>query len=338
MKARSVAIQGAITLAGLGLAYGTWQREPPAGDQEVVVLDVSRRQLEKIRYEEPARFAELDRRQGSGEPEVWIKVVEKPAAPVAVSDGGVVTPPPAAPVAKGPDRELRGNESSEKVFEKFSPLRAARSLGTLPPEKLQELGLATSQRKLEVTAAGTRHTFKIGSPTSGLATAYLQNEADGKVYLLGNPVLGDLEAANARLIDRRFHTFKPNEFDGFAVKSSDKSKEFTFSAGDQGQNARAAAKDTPDQADDFAKNWHEKIWRLIPMEILGKGENPSGGEPKLAVRVDYASRGKPQGYIEIAQVGANDLYARTEHTAGWVKVHSSAQDILQESKKVVGAQ
>jgi hypothetical protein len=244
--------------------------------------------------------------------------------------------PPAAPTT--PERELRGNETAQKLYERFAPLRASRALGTLSDDKLKELGLADSKRKLEVTAGGTRYAFKIGTPASGLSTPYLQNEADGKVYLLGGTVLGDLESASSRLIDRRFHDFKPNEVDTLTVKAADKQREFEFSAGELGQNAKLTPKAAPDKPDDFAKNWHDRIWRLIPVDLLGKGEQPAAGDPKVVVRVDYGFKGKPRGYVELGQAGPSDLYARSEFSAGWVKVHSGGDDIAQEGKKVATGQ
>ncbi len=335
MKARSAAIQGVLAFAGLAVAYGTWRREPPQGGTDVVVLDVTRNQVQKIRYEESTRTAELERGNDS---EVWIRVAERPPAPPVVPavDGGVAPPPP-TPIA-APERTLRGNESAGKLYERFAPLRASRALGTLAPEKLKELGLAETKRKLEVTAGGTKYAFKIGTPTSGLSTPYLQSETDGKVYLLGGTVLGELEAAQSRLVDRRFHEFKPNEVDAVTVKAGDKQRDFVFSAGEMGQNAKLTPKATPDKPDEFAKNWHDKIWRLIPVELLGKGEKPAAGEPQVLARIDYSAKGKPAGFVELAQAGSSDLFARSEYTAGWVKVHAGSEDIAAEAKKVAAGQ
>ena len=38
----------------------------------------------------------------------------------------------------------------------------------------------------------------------------------------------------------------------------------------------------------MAKNWHDKVWRMMVTEVLGKGELPSGGTPEVACKVEYA--------------------------------------------------
>jgi hypothetical protein len=61
----------------------------------------------------------------------------------------------------------------------------------------------------------------------------------------------------------------------------------------------------------------------------------------VAIRIDYRYRQKPVGWIEISHPRtatsgpAPEIYARTEHTAGWVKVHAIGEDLVKEGKKVV---
>ncbi len=341
MKASNAAVQGLLALTGLAVAYGTWQRDPPSGGTDVVVLDVTRNQVEKVRYDEPARYAELTRKAGGSESEIWLRVGERPPPPpppTFLPDGGLAEAPPALPqMPQTPERQLRGSEAADKLYQKFAPLKAARALGQLSPEKMKELGLADSKRTLEVTAGGTRYAFKIGTPISGLSTPYLASESDGRVYLLGGTLLGELEAAQSRLVERRFHEFKPNEVDSVAVKASDKQREFAFSSGELGQNTVITPKGA-DKPDEFAKNWHDKIWRLMPIELLGAGETPAAGEPKVLTRVDYSTKGKPKGFLELGQGTSSELYARTEFTAGWVKVHTGSENLADEAKKVAAGQ
>ncbi len=337
MKASSAAVQGILAFTGLAVAYGTWQRDPPTGGTDVVVLDLTRNQVEKIRYDEPLSYAELERRDGE---ELWIRVGERPPPPIVLPDGGVVDAGPApspAPPPVPPERELRASAEAQKVYERFAPLRAARALGQLSPEKLKEVGLADSKRRLAVTAGGVRYAFKVGTPTSGLSTAYLESESDGKVYLLGGTSLADLAAAQGRLVERRLHDFKPSEVDGVVVKANKKQRDFNFSAGESGQNARLSPKDKPDTPDEDAKNWHDKLWGVLCIETLGKGEVPFAGEPKVTTRVEYLSKGKLRGFIELGEVRPTELFARTEFTAGWVQVDSHDK-LLEGAMKVASSQ
>ena len=348
MKARGAAIQGALALTGLVAAYATWQREPErSSGGEVVVLDLGRSELERVRYDDGSKWVELQRRSGNPEPSVWVHLGSRPAASAdgGVPDGGA--PDAGAVLAtakepKVPDREVVGNDAAEKLLEKFTPLRASRALGALDEAKLHELGLSESKKRMEVTGrGGKRASYVLASSALGAGAPYLQDQQDKKVYLLGSTILSDLDGAATRLVDRRLHTFKPADYDSVLVKMDNKQKEFAQSSSEPVQPLKLTPKKSPDKPDDFARNWHDKVLHLIVTEVLGKGEVPAPGEPTPSVRVEYLQRGKPIGWIELAQgriatgSAAADLYARTEHTAGWNKVHATGEDLLKEAKKVV---
>ena len=52
MTGRSVAIQGGLALLVLVLAYTTWQRPPEKQAGEVFVLDITKNDLDKVRFED----------------------------------------------------------------------------------------------------------------------------------------------------------------------------------------------------------------------------------------------------------------------------------------------
>ena len=76
------------------------------------------------------------------------------------------------------------------------------------------------------------------------------------------------------------------------------------------------------------KTWHDRIFSLWPADVLGKGEVPSEGAPRVELRIDYTLRGRRFGFVEIAKMdavattaGAKDaLFARSERTLGWFKL------------------
>jgi hypothetical protein len=76
--------------------------------------------------------------------------------------------------------------------------------------------------------------------------------------------------------------------------------------------------------------------RLIVTEVLGKDEAPAAGEPKIELRVDYTSGGKPKGFVEIGKAGGS-VFGRSENTAGWVGLHMGTDDVLTDAKRIVGA-
>lgn len=341
MKATGAAVQGALAVLGLAAAYATWQRQPEkAAGGDVVVLDIGRNDLERVRYQDGPKSVDLERRSDGSEKELWIHLASRdtPDAGVPAPDAGIALAPPDT---KGLDRDVRANDVAEKLFDKFAPLKASRSLGVLDPAKRRELGLDGSKKRLEVFARGGKHaSYVVAVSALGAGAPYLQNDQDNKVYLLGSSIASDLEAASTRLVDRRLHTFKPADYDSVQIKVDDKQRELVQIPGEANQPPKLASKKTPTKPDDFARNWHERIWHLVVTEVLGKSEVPSSGDPKVAVRIDYRSRGKPVGWMEVTQPRTvpsspvPEMFARTEHTAGWVKVHAVGEDLVKEAKKV----
>jgi hypothetical protein len=315
MKARAVMVQGALALAALGAAYHTWQRPQEVSQGDVTALDLSRRELTRVRFEKTGSWVELSPEELGGERAVSVKR-EEPA------EKGKTPPSP---------RELVGNELAERVLDRFTPLLAERSLGVLGTEKLAELGLAKPERHLIVEARGASYRFDV-STALGAGQPYLRDTRSGNVYVLGGMLVSDLEMS-ARLVDRRLPTFQREEFDAVTVTAGGHSRSLVAIAQPSTYLPRLASTKSPATPDTFAKNWHDQLWRLAPVDLLGRGEVPQTGAPLVTVRVDYRRGGNDVGFVELGKSGA-DVYARSEHTAGWVKLGAQAASVLQDAERV----
>ncbi|MCY1030915.1 hypothetical protein OV207_05555 [Corallococcus sp. BB11-1] len=251
-----------------------------------------------------------------------------------VDAGALATPgseAPPAPVA--PPRELRGNDLAQTLFARFAPLRAQRDLGVLDAQKLEEMGLAKTERALTLTLDGTPRTFRIAAPASGWGAPYLQRDSDGHVFLLGPALLSDLEAASSRLVDRRLHTFDVDGFDRVVISAGTASRAFVASGSPPGA-VQLSPVDAPGAPDDFARNWHDRVWRLTPVEFLGRGESPPGPAPTPAFRVEYQRAGKPVGDVTFAKTPDHMWYARTEFTPGWTRMGGGLESLAEEAVKL----
>lgn len=335
MKLSSTLVHGGLALAALGFAYATWQREPEATGESVIVLDASRKDLTAVRYDDASKWIELrPMKEGDG---VWVKIGEKepvkgPGVDAGTTstalDGGTVTPEPVKP----PDRELRGNEFAEKLFKRFAPLRAARALGTLDGSKLGELGLQSPVRTVEVKLRSRSEKYDVGASGLGISSPYLRGQ-DGRVFLLGGGVISEFDMGQGRLVDRDLHDFTSSEYDGLRVTSGGKTREFVVVAGATTAQNKLAPTESPKVPDDFAKNWHDKVWRSFATELLGRGE-AIPAEAKAVFRVDYLRKGEAVGFFEYAPA-EKAIYARTEHTAGWVKLSPGGEGLAIEADRVV---
>lgn len=338
MRIRGAAIQGGLAAIGLLAAYTTWQRAPASPPGEVVVLDVNKGDVSKIRFEDGKKWVEIEQQKGASGPEMWMRLS-------------------ADEKAKKPERMVRGNDGAEKLFAKFAPLMAARALGPQSAAKLKELGLDAPKKKLAVTARGDTHTFVVGTSPFNVSEPYVMDERDKHVYVLTSGVISDLDAAAIRLVDRSLHAFKPGDYDALTLSVGKKSRELVVIPGANPFLSKLASQKTPSKPDEMAKNWHDKLWRLYLTEILGKGEKPEGGEPQIALKVEYRSHGKTLGFVEIGRGAApaptaeknasmpkaptppaQPIYARSEHTAGWVKLPPTADDLIKEADKIASGE
>jgi hypothetical protein len=359
---RSAAIQGGLAALGLLAAHLTWQREPERGPGEATVIDGSKSDVAHIRFEDEDNILGLERRTEGGEPVVWVHVEPKapkppppPKADAKSSDGkggkdAKASTPPAPPAApSAPPRDLRGNADAVKLTDRFAPLVSPRAFGVLEGPKLKELGLDAPTRHLEVVVRGDTRKYDIGTALHAQnGEAFLRDARDGRIYLMPRQLLSELTNAK-RLVDPRLHTFESKEFDRIALTVNGKRKEYVHLGRENFQTDGYAQAKTPDKRDDMAKNWADSVWRTFPMEVLGKGEEPKGGPPKIAFRVDYTEKGKPVGFIEVARAQAADdasstsssdaadnIYARSEHSVGWSRLHSGDM-LITDAEKLIAA-
>jgi hypothetical protein len=352
---KAAALQGGLAALGLITAHLTWQREPERAPGEVTIIDAGKNDIGRIHFEDDQSAIDLERRKSDGDPGVWIHLVEKPkpaptpppADPKKTTSEPTPPPPPPTPPSN-PPRDLRGSEVAAKLVDQFTPLRSPRAFGVLPADKLKELGFDNSKRKLTVVAKGDTHEYTIGQPMGpGTGESFLRDARDGRVYLMPHGVLGDF-TASTRLVDRKMHSFEPTEFDRIVLTMGGKSRELAQTHRETPQTAQLASPKTPDKPDQMAKNWHDLLWRSFPMEVLGKDEVPKDGAPTPVARLEYFDGKKSLGYIELAKTpekgpqqtdqagNRTTMFARTEHTAGWVKLHVNGS-VTTDAEKIVAA-
>jgi hypothetical protein len=300
MNARAVLVQVVLAAMALVAAVLVWQRGPTGLPGEVTVLELPSRTLQRVRYDDEGRFVELVRDERNAEA-VWVRLDEK--------SGG-----------------LRGNEVARSLFGGLAPLKAIRALGVLDEQKLEEMGLTGSPRKLTLTAEGREQVLTLAARQGEeMANPYVLRE-DGSVFLLGPSLVPQLESAAAVLVDRRMHTFELGGFDSFAVSQGRNARSFVVS-GRPPEPVTVAPQHAPDAPDELARAWLDRVWRLPPRDMLGRGEEPPGGEPEEVFRVEYKLGGRSLGHLTVARGAEGDYYARTEHTAGWVRLLSGVDEL-----------
>ncbi len=357
MTGRAVGIQGGLAALGLVIAYSTWQREPERAPGAVTVIDAGKSDVTKIRYEDETSAVDMTRGKGGKEPPVWLHIVTKPKTDDKKDDKAAKDAKDAKKAAtaakekekeKAPPRDLGGAEGAAKIFDQFAPFVSPRAFGVLDKGKLKEIGLDAPKRKLEITVKGDVRRYEIGQPGNAAGgESFLRDVTDGRVYLMPRAMLGELANAG-HMVDRRLHAFELGEFDRMVLSANGKQKEYLQVGRESRATAGFAAPKTPDKRDQMAKNWHDSLWRMFPVELLGRGEEPAGGKPALALRVDYYDGKTSVGWLEIGRVDATgamsedsgatgqDTFVRSEHTVGWCKLGSGGQ-LIPDAQKLIAA-
>jgi hypothetical protein len=342
MTGRSVAIQGALALLVLILAYTTWQRPPEKQAGEVFVLDITKNDLDKVRFEDQESKSWSELAKGKDEEGTFITLrlsgFDSTGSALPSGHPGIAL--------KQPERLIRANENGQKLFERFAPLRAQRSLGVLDAAKLKELGLDKTKKFLEVTARGRSRRFAIVSAPPGGDSPYIQDLQDKKVYIVPRPLLSDLQAASTNLPERRLHTFRIEDVDRVTLSAGGRTRELVAARIEDFPGIRLAPAATPDNPDPTVNNCNDRVFSLFPTEVLGQGEVPAAGNPNVVIRVEYFSRGRRIGWTELGRSPAPAVssatappptqgWARSEFTLGWLKLAGDAQSLITEADTLV---
>ncbi len=346
MTGKGVALQGALAVVGLAAAYLTWQRQPELQAGEVFVLDITKNDLQKIRFddEDAKTWAELQLDSDDNGSFVALRLSER-EAPEAKKPASA--PTPSKPT---PERVVRGSDAAQTLYQRFAPLRATRALGVLDATKLKDLGLAATKKHITVVTRSGRRVFAIAPAPLGGTDPYLRDQTDGRVFVIPRSILSDFQAAATSLVEHHLHGFRLEDADRVSMAAGSAKQEYRVARAGDGRGVEIASTHAPDKPDPAARAWHERAFGLWPSESLGKGEMPIEGEPQTRLRLDYFARGRSLGWLTVAEASVSPgqsvsstspapkktFYARSESTLGWVKLSGDTDSLLTEGVKLVG--
>ncbi|MGZ6028691.1 MAG: hypothetical protein ACXWK5_04650 [Myxococcaceae bacterium] len=376
MRGRPLLVQAGVAAGALAVAAVVWLRPPPQGSPgEVPVAKLVRGDVKAVHWDDGSHRVDVWRGP-EPDRTTWVRIGTSPSlvAPDAGSardagaaiDGGVSGPGARADAgvrARGdggvsdvlraireapppPDRNLRGNETAEQLLDRASPPMATRDLGIASAERRTDLGLEASSKRLQLdtrpgagagtvlgstSIPGVVFPFVVSTPP-GASGAYLL-APDGQLWLIHESLVQDLSAASSRLVDRRLHAFRSDEPDALQLQLDGRTRSFVVRKA-QGSTRVAPAED-PDAPSPEATAWADRVWKLAPLEVLGAGETPREGTPVSTLRVEYLRARKTLGFLELARAG-NDWFARTEHTAGWVRLPPQTSTVREQADRLEG--
>ena len=199
-------------------------------------------------------------------------------------------PPPSMPVESS---VFAAVEQAGTLVGSLAPLRAKRALGEVGPDRLAAFGLDKPQGTLRVTLGGKTRDLVFGAATPGDTDRYVRDGSSGLIYVLDNAFVRDLQSADTRLPERKLHSWTAGEVEEASVKAGGKERRLVR-GGTEGRRFWADAA-TPDQNDETANNWLQKVDRLRPMTYF----EALPEDASTVVRVDYRAKNKALGFVEL---------------------------------------
>jgi hypothetical protein len=330
VKAR-ILVHAALVVVAAGAATFVWTRDkqPKAlAEANVTVWSGRAADVERVTFEAKTHKLALDAKKDD-RGRYFIGVEEKEAAkPFAPDAGADATPTPA------PERTTTTFVSvggAEKLAEALAPLKALRAIGKIGDDRAAEFGLSEPEGTLVVRVGSTEHKLVIGGATPGGSDRYARDPGSGEVFVLRGDVFRDVDAPDARLLERELHEWKEADVRKARISAGGKARD--VARGGTEQKRFWADSGSPDQNDETVGNWMAKLDRLRPSEYLATA--PASKE--LVVRVEYAGT-SPLGWLEVVKTpgatGKPDYLVQTERTRLYGKI---SQTLAEQVEQDVGS-
>ncbi len=339
MVARSIAMHAGLLVISAGLAVNAWLKEDaPEEAHEAQLWGGESEQIQRIEFDADKRKLTLEAKQDEAG-RYWIGDVDKVKSSPASEDPHSPHSEDKEPAKdEGPQEREQvrfiGVTEVNELAAGLMPLRAKRSLGVLPDERLEEFGFDKEHpATLKVHFSGGVHELLVGGKTPGGSDTYVR-QPDGAAFVLGGNLSGDLNSAESRLVQRGLHSWEEDEAGKAVVISGESSRELTRL---EGKRSNWAVEADPTKKDETATNWMSKFERL---RISHYDEKPAP-DPQVFVKVQYAdAKGKAIGFVELAAVtpAGQDkpvYYARSELSRWWGSVVSATAEQLKQDLPIL---
>lgn len=323
---RSTVTHLALLAAGAVFAYATWSREPGARQGAGVAVEIWEGQSEnvsEIRYDgDDIRVRAASKRDDLGR--YFVVDIDKEATVARDSSQDAGAP---AQEASREQLQAISVEGAAKLAELLAPLRALRSLGTVPKADYAEFGLDEPDGKVTVRVGGETHSLLLGARTPGGADRYALVPGTGRVIVVDGELVRGLQFAPSRLVERQLHGFEASAIRRLEIQRGAESRQFVPV---EGKAEAWAPKASPQAVSEAVGNWMTKLERLRVTKYV-QAPKP---DPSLSFRVEYIGGSGSLGFIELSRADGADgpvYYARTERSRWFAEVlPASAEPVEQD--------
>jgi hypothetical protein len=348
---RSLAVHGGLLVIAGALALRAYTSTDEGAEQRLksYVWEGGGDAVTLVRFEHPLGEMTIEpRKDTEGRYFIGTVVKETPAAPPsaepapvpATVDGGGADETPAAaptpPSEKSTARFIAVKEGQE-LFSRLAPLEALRVLGKVDPSREADFGFDAVQGSLYVSISGKDHTLVFGGTTPGGSDHYVRDPATGRAYVVPGAILRDLTSADQRLVERDLHAFDESTVRRVKLKRGEAVRELVRHAEKKGF---WAGPDTPDEKDETASNWMDKLGKLRVTSYAGDSPVPPVTPADVVIEVEYFDDRRKIGFLELVRRPGDgdrpEYIARTEHSRWYAGVlRSTGEQIDQDVQSVV---
>ena len=341
--------------SGLLAAHCTWQREPERAPGAVTVIDASKIGRHPVHYEDESQQPSTSTR---GRPAtrtgVWLHLVTKPKTPRRSRTQARRRPPsPSRPSRSRRRRRRAICRAPSSAKQALRSVRAARLAARLRrARRRQAEGAGPRQPEAQARrdregrrSATTRSDSRRTRPAARRSCA---TPRDGRVYLMPRGMLSRAAERPATWSIAACTRFELGDFDRIML-SVGRQVEGVRPGRPRGARPRPASRRPrrPTSAIRWPRTGTTPLWRIVPDRDprQGRGAGRRQADARCCGSTTRAGQGASAGSRSGAcepssgvadDGGHGDIYARTEHTAGWVKIPSGGQ-IVPDAQKLIAA-
>jgi hypothetical protein len=200
--------------------------------------------------------------------------------------------PPGSSADPTPARErfvFPAGRTVRRALEALAPFQAQRSLGAIEGEKLEELGLASPERSLEVVVKGKSYAFDVGAATPGKRSRYVRRKGERGVHLVPNQAVGGLEGNPARLQESKVLSAEAKDVLGFAAQRKGNAAEVVHAARDDAKEHFWALAASPGERSEEASSMYQALRGLRITRYVDE-KDAEGAEVEAAWSVKLEGR------------------------------------------------
>lgn len=336
IPATGAVVHGLLLALALGAAYQDWTREKTEVQTGVSVWQLDSDSIRAIdlqtrRTKVHAELRSDDTGTEGREAYVWFRIERTPLA----TPGMDASPEEAEAEPFIEIKEFRGADRSLGRIEELAELQADRALGILDVATLEGLGLADPKGQLSIETAQGKVSLQVGEKAVGDRLRYVRTPEDGRVFVVQDHLVSDLELADSRLLNRELHGFTPDDVQHAEVTVGEETR--AYDRNEDGTRKYWAPSESPQEEDEQVTTWMSRLTRLRVERYLAEGEDPFddagfGVErpeisvlPERLLRIDLRTRAGGTGFLTVTRHGTDDdsaIYtARTEHTKSEVVIN-----------------